>query len=368
MQWIDMHCDTLSEIWKGHADSFRRNDLCVDLERLTRAGAMAQFFACFVNVADYLEESSGSQDEKKGSAASGKKTNPGIGSGAWDRAYAAVLEMTELAQSEDEEMFRVVRDIKAFGNAGRERQGTFPDEDKKEVAGLLTLEEGGVLNNRPERLSRLYENGIRLITLTWNYENCIGSPNSRDPNVMKQGLKPFGTEVVERMNELGMIIDVSHLSDGGFWDCIRYSRRPVVASHSNARSLCPHPRNLSDEMLRALGEKGGVAGVNFYSAFLKSSSGRGETLRAEMEDLIRHICRMIDQAGEDGVALGSDFDGFETEALPEKISGVQDMERLWDAMRDSGITSRQIDKIASGNVKRVMREVGREKETFLFRR
>lgn len=368
MQWIDMHCDTLSEIWKGHADSFRRNDLCVDLERLTRAGAMAQFFACFVNVADYLEESSGSQDEKKGSAASGKKTNPGIGSGAWDRAYAAVLEMTELAQSEDEEMFRVVRDIKAFGNAGRERQGTFPDEDKKEVAGLLTLEEGGVLNNRPERLSRLYENGIRLITLTWNYENCIGSPNSRDPNVMKQGLKPFGIEVVERMNELGMIIDVSHLSDGGFWDCIRYSRRPVVASHSNARSLCPHPRNLSDEMLRALGEKGGVAGVNFYSAFLKSSSGRGETLRAEMEDLIRHICRMIDQAGEDGVALGSDFDGFETEALPEKISGVQDMERLWDAMRDSGITSRQIDKIASGNVKRVMREVGREKETFLFRR
>ena len=368
MQWIDMHCDTLSEIWKGHSDSFRRNDLCVDLERLTRAGAMAQFFACFVNVADYLEESSGSQDEKKGSAASGKKTNPGIGSGAWDRAYAAVLEMTELAQSEDEEMFRVVRDIKAFGNAGRERQGTFPDEDKKEVAGILTLEEGGVLNNRPERLSRLYENGIRLITLTWNYENCIGSPNSRDPNVMKQGLKPFGIEVVERMNELGMIIDVSHLSDGGFWDCIRYSRRPVVASHSNARSLCPHPRNLSDEMLRALGEKGGVAGVNFYSAFLKSSSGRGETLRAEMEDLIRHICRMIDQAGEDGVALGSDFDGFETEALPEKISGVQDLDCLWDAMRDSGITPRQIDKIASGNVKRVMREVGREKETFLLRR
>ena len=368
MQWIDMHCDTLSEIWKGHSDSFRRNDLCVDLERLTRAGAMAQFFACFVNVADYLEESSGSQDEKKGSAASGKKTNPGIGSGAWDRAYAAVLEMTELAQSEDEEMFRVVRDIKAFGNAGRERQGTFPDEDKKEVAGILTLEEGGVLNNRPERLSRLYENGIRLITLTWNYENCIGSPNSRDPNVMKQGLKPFGIEVVKRMNELGMIIDVSHLSDGGFWDCIRYSRSPVVASHSNARSLCPHPRNLSDEMLRALGEKGGVAGVNFYSAFLKSSTGRGKILRADMDDMIRHIRWMIDRAGEDAVALGTDFDGFEKEALPEVISGVQDMERLWDAMRDSGITPRQIDKIASENVKRVMQEVGRKKETFLFRR
>lgn len=368
MHWIDMHCDTLSEIWKGHADSFRRNDLCVDLERLTRAGAEAQFFACFVNAADYLEKSSGSLDGKNGSDASGKKTDPGFGSGVWDRAYRAVLEMTELAQSEEDETFQIVRDLRAFGDARQQGQAAFPGEDRAGIAGILTLEEGGVLNNRPERLIRLFEKGIRLITLTWNYENCIGSPNSRDPNVMKQGLKPFGIEVVKRMNELGMIIDVSHLSDGGFWDCIRYSRSPVVASHSNARSLCPHPRNLSDEMLRALGEKGGVAGVNFYSAFLKSSTGRGKILRADMDDMIRHIRWMIDRAGEDAVALGTDFDGFEKEALPEVISGVQDMERLWDAMRDSGITPRQIDKIASENVKRVMQEVGRKKETFLFRR
>ena len=368
MRWIDMHCDTLSEIWKGHADSFRKNDLCVDLERLIRAEAEAQFFACFVNASDYLVKSFVPLEGENGSAALGKKKESGFDSGVWDRAYSAVLEMTELAQSEEDETFQIVRDLRAFGDAGLQGRAVFPGEDREGVAGILTLEEGGVLNNRSERLSRLFENGIRLITLTWNYENCIGSPNSRDPNVMKQGLKPFGIEVVERMNELGMIIDVSHLSDGGFWDCIRYSRRPVVASHSNARSLCPHPRNLSDEMLRALGENGGVAGVNFYSTFLKSSSGRGKTLRAEMDDLIRHIRWMIDQAGEDAVALGTDFDGFEKEALPEKISGVQDLERLWDAMRDSGITPRQIDKIASGNVKRVMREVGREKETFLFRR
>ena len=222
---------------------------------------------------------------------------------------------------------------------------------------ILTVEEGGVLNGKMERLDELYRRGIRLITLTWNYENCIGSPNSLDPQVMERGLKPFGIQVVERMNELGMIIDVSHLSDGGFWDCIRCSRTPIVASHSNARSLCSHPRNLTDEMLRALGNKGGVAGVNFYSAFLREKDGTGESVRAGLEDIVRHMRRMMDQAGEDAVALGTDFDGFETEALPEKIRGVQDMDLLWEAMKRSGITSRQIDKIAYGNVSRIMKEV-----------
>ena len=82
------------------------------------------------------------------------------------------------------------------------------------------------------------------MTLTWNYENCIGSPNSANRKVMRKGLKPFGIETVRRMNELGMIVDVSHLSDGGFYDCVKYSEFPIVASHSNARSLCLHPRNL----------------------------------------------------------------------------------------------------------------------------
>ena len=100
-----------------------------------------------------------------------------------------------------------------------------------------------------------------------------------------------------------MIIDVIHLSDGGFWDCIRHSRAPIVASHSNARSLCTHPRNLSDEMLRALGEKGGIAGVNFYSGISERASGKGGTSRAGMDDIVRHIRRMTDQAGEEAVAL-----------------------------------------------------------------
>ena len=334
MRWIDMHCDTLSEIWRGNAQSLAHNGLCVDLERLKKAGAKTQFFACFVNAA-------------------------GSGSDVWEQAWKNVLEMTELACSTEGEQLHFIREAGEVegGNPINPVCPPVPEQEFSGIKGILTVEEGGVLNGKMERLDELYRRGIRLITLTWNYENCIGSPNSLDPQVMERGLKPFGIQVVERMNELGMIIDVSHLSDGGFWDCIRCSRTPIVASHSNARSLCSHPRNLTDEMLRALGNKGGVAGVNFYSAFLREKDGTGESVRAGLEDIVRHMRWMMDQAGEDAVALGTDFDGFETEALPEKIRGVQDMDLLWEAMRRSGITSRQIDKIAYGNASRIMREV-----------
>ena len=139
---------------------------------------------------------------------------------------------------------------------------------------LLTVEEGGVLNGNRNRLEELYQRGVRLITLTWNYENCIGYPNSRNAQEMQKGLKSFGKQMVEEMNERGMLVDVSHLSDGGFWDCIRLSKKPIIASHSNARALCAHPRNLSDEMLCALGECGGVVGLNFLSAVFTKAIGQ----------------------------------------------------------------------------------------------
>lgn len=324
MEWIDMHCDTL---WclaeyrkKGTAasDSLYRNHLCVDVERLGKAGCAAQFFACFVNAGDHP----GEEDPK---TRTGRR---------WDGAYRDVLGMLRLAREEEKRM--------AGADSG--------------VRCVLTVEEGGVLNGEISRLDVLYRMGVRLLTLTWNYENCIGSPNSRDRTVMERGLRGFGIEAVSRMNDLGIIIDVSHLSDGGFRDCIRYSRYPVAASHSNARSLCAHPRNLSDEMLRALGEQGGVAGLNFYAAFLretKSPSGAW----ASPDDIAEHAAWMVRKAGEDAVAFGTDFDGFEREALPEGIRGVQDMERVADALRRKGITARQMDKIASGNVKRLIHDV-----------
>lgn len=347
MRWIDMHCDTLSEIAKqmktdeNTKESLERNHLSVDIERLKKAKASAQFFACYVNAAEYGDRADGTR--------------------CWDTAYQAVLDMIALAHEEAGTDGDFLIAGKAADIRMREENSRMTDV----VAGILTLEEGGVLNGQLSRLENLYKLGIRLVTLTWNYVNCIGAPNSRNRNIMEKGLSKFGIEVVEKMNTLGMIVDVSHLSDGGFWDCIRHSRAPVAASHSNARSICAHPRNLSDEMLRALGEKGGVAGLNFYSEFLRK--GRGICTesrvnaggRASMEDIADHAVWMIRKAGEDAVALGTDFDGFESASLPGDIRGVEDMEKVWDAMRKKGITPRQLDKIAYGNVMRVILEVWR---------
>lgn len=347
MRWIDMHCDTLSEIAKqmktdeNTKESLERNHLSVDIERLKKAKASAQFFACYVNAAEYGDRADGTR--------------------CWDTAYQAVLDMIALAHEEAGTDGDFLIAGKAADIRMREENSRMTDV----VAGILTLEEGGVLNGQLSRLENLYKLGIRLVTLTWNYVNCIGAPNSRNRNIMEKGLSKFGIEVVEKMNTLGMIVDVSHLSDGGFWDCIRHSRAPVAASHSNARSICAHPRNLSDEMLRALGEKGGVAGLNFYSEFLRKGRGiqadsqMNAGRRASVEDIADHAVWMIRKAGEDAVALGTDFDGFEPASLPEGIRGVEDIEKVWDAMRKKGITPRQLDKIAYGNVMRVILEVWR---------
>ena len=162
-------------------------------------------------------------------------------------------------------------------------------------------------------------------------------------------MKSFGKQMVEEMNERGMLVDVSHLSDGGFWDCIRLSKKPIIASHSNARALCAHPRNLSDEMLCALGECGGVVGLNFYPQFLQSDRS------AEVLDIAKHGMHILQKAGEDSVALGTDFDGFE--AGQNWIRGIEEIECVWDALKKAGMTERQLDKLSYQNVKRVLEEV-----------
>ena len=346
MKWIDMHCDTISELQKRKGESLHRNQLCVDVERLKRAGAEAQFFACFVNAADY-----GGKKEDWMEPCKAEKGHRSVVPSSWDPAYENVLNMISSARKAEDHSFTVAASEQELDQARGDGR----------LAGILTLEEGGVLNGNIERVKELYEEGIRLITLTWNYENCLGSPNSWDPEVMSRGLKPFGKEVVERMNDLGMLIDVSHLSDGGFWDCIEASRFPIVASHSNARALCPHPRNLTDEMLHALGNKGGVAGVNLYSAFLRKMD-RNRPMsegseRAGLMDIALHGARILDQAGEDALALGTDLDGFERDSLPYGIRDVRDMEKVWEELKRAGLTERQIEKAAGENVRRVIHEV-----------
>ena len=231
MNLIDLHCDTafLMSVIKEPIE-LRQNKLCVDLMKMKEAGSMAQFFASFLHMKRF--------------------------DGDFTKAYEAALTMLEMTKNE----FLKNQDMIALARNYRELMDNY---NKGLMSAFLTVEEGGIIEGEMERLERLYAEGVRLITLTWNFENCFGYPNGAEG-----GLKPFGIEAVEHMNDLGIIVDVSHLSDGGFWDVMKYSKKPAIASHSNARRECGHRRNLTDEMIRALAEKGGISGINFYPAFL----------------------------------------------------------------------------------------------------
>lgn len=185
-----------------------------------------------------------------------------------------------------------------------------------------------------------------VVTLLWNEENCIGYPNSKDVTLMQKGLKPFGIECIRKMNELGMLIDVSHMSDGGFWDVVRYSSKPFVASHSNARAICAHPRNLSDKMLKAIGESGSVAGMNLYPYFVNKEGV------STYEALARHVLHMVDKAGIEGVAIGTDLDGFDEGETP--IMKIGDMTEFYRYLQKKGMRESDLRKIWYENALRVL--------------
>lgn len=216
------------------------------------------------------------------------------------------------------------------------------------ISSILTVEDCIGVEGRPERIQEMYSDGVRMAALTWNYENCIGFPNSADEEAhTKKGLKPFGFEAVELMNELGIIVDVSHLSEKGFYDVAEHSTKPFAASHSCARALCSHQRNLTDAQLRKIGETGSVVGVNFYAKFLKDGGKH-----TEIADIIAHMKRIVNCAGEESLALGSDFDGINCTLEFEDCAG---MPKLLAAM-EKEFSDDEIDRICSENFLRVFSE------------
>lgn len=319
MKYIDLHCDTLMQ-----AALSQRKDIAVmekamvDLDRLEKGGCMAQFFAIFMPPMAYRA--------KYGSALPDDET--------YIRLLHGILMNTIQLYPGRLALAKSAGDLAA--NAGK-------------ISAFLTLEDGRAVDGKLENLDRFFDLGVRLISLTWNEANCLGAPNSADPAVMAQGLTPFGRDAVRRMNELGMIVDVSHLSDGGFWDVAELSDRPFVASHSNCRSLCAHPRNLTDEMIRALADRGGVAGLNFNPPFLEEGGTHSAVQR--IADHARHLA---DVGGLGCVALGTDFDGIRGTF---DVGSPDKMDLLFTALQKVGFTQDQVEQIAWGNAQRLIRDV-----------
>ncbi len=219
---------------------------------------------------------------------------------------------------------------------------------EKVLSGVLSIEDCRVVKTLDD-LELLYSMGFRSFGLIWNTANSLAFPNSTDRNEMQKGLTPLGKEAIEWLNDRGGVVDVAHLSDGGFWDVVEISQKPFAATHSNARSVTDHPRNLTDEMIRALAESGGVIGLNFHPAFL---SGNREGNR--LEDHVKHLNHLKNIGGEDIVAIGSDFDGVTGELA---IKDPTEMAVLFDALKKEGWSEGQIQKLARDNVLRMLRDV-----------
>lgn len=320
--YIDLHCDALMKAYVGLKKDVAKPGGHVTLNALQKGHCKAQFFAIFMPpiIAKKFLGPLFPKDE------------------AYIQRCLNIFQTTLKRYPDAIAMAKTAADIEKNWAAGK-------------VSGILTLEDGRAVAGKMENLERFYDQGIRLISLTWNQENCFGAPNSSKPEVMNQGLTKFGKDAVRRMNELGMIVDVSHLSDGGFWDVAKISKQPFVASHSNCRSINPHTRSLTDDMIRTLADKGGVIGVNFGPEFLAEDV---KNKFSTTELIVRQLQHMMQCGGEDCAAIGTDFDGIGGKL---EISTPQDMPLLIDALARAGLTFSQIEKIAWRNAQRVITEV-----------
>jgi len=223
--------------------------------------------------------------------------------------------------------------------------GALPDAPPETPHAVLSIEGGDVLEGSLEKLAGLDDIArIRMIALTWNFENEIGYPASGGSD---KGLKPFGFELLREMDRRGILADVSHLNEAGFRDVVERAKLPPVASHSNCRWLCDVPRNLKKEQARALIERGGFIGINFYSNFLAKDRP------AALDDVVRHIDELMELGGGRAVGFGSDFDGMDT--WQDGLGSPADFPNFLELLEKRGYTQAQIADIAGLNLWRVLK-------------
>lgn len=267
---------------------------------------------------------------------------------------------------------------------------------EKKLAAMMGVEGGHMIEDKIENLDKLYERGVRYMTLTWNnstsWATSAADETTKKDSLPHKGLTDFGKQVVKRMNELGMIVDISHVGEQTFWDAINTTTKPIIASHSCVWNLCPHRRNLKDDQIKAIGKNGGVIHLNFYAGFIDSTYEKKlnefkarhqkeideliankaqpdyaammvaekhkdemSGLRPPLSMLLDHLDYIVKLIGVDHVGMGSDFDGIE--APPRELNGVEDYPLITKALLERGYSKKDIKKMLGGNFLRVFKAV-----------
>lgn len=309
---MDGHCDTLCDVadglrnLKGMSQSGH-----LDLERMKRGGVGGQIFAI------YADDSY-------------------IPNRAADRTFKLISAFLR-SLDENDSMVHVRRPGEAMEAYSLNK-----------IACFLSIEGGEALRGDLDMLRVFYELGIRLMGITWNRKNDLGSGVGE--GVLDEGLTRFGKAVVSEMNRIGMVIDISHLSQRGFWDVVDITDSPIIASHSNSRALADHPRNLTDDQAKAVANSGGVIGVTLVRPFL------GEK-RGNVKGVTEHIDHLVELLGDDHVSIGCDFDGIPDKLLPDGIHDVTDMGLIAEELKNMGYKRSSIEKIMGINLLRTIEEV-----------
>ncbi|MCW8310957.1 dipeptidase [Sphingobacterium sp. InxBP1] len=350
---VDGHNDVIYEsILPGKDIGQRLSSGSTDLPRLKEGGVDVQVFAVW-------------SDDAKWRSGAFRHANEQLD--ALEKMIAANTDKIALAKSS--------ADIGPILQAGK-------------IAALIGIEGGNMIENSIENLVRLHERGAIYLTLTWNYNlawaSCAAMESDKTMAAEGKGLTALGKEIIKKMNKIGMMVDLSHAGEQTFYDVIAVTDKPILVSHSNAYSLCPHPRNLKDAQLEALKKNGGVVGVNFYSGFLDpdyetrlkaiysrhfgrpdvsmSTWAMYEQLPKELQrqadaplsKLLDHIDYLVRKVGIEHVAVGSDFDGIES--APQGLEDVSKFPVLTKALLERGYNKEDIAKIMGQNFLRILKE------------
>ncbi|MBQ3115068.1 MAG: dipeptidase [Clostridia bacterium] len=281
--FADAHCDTITRILDNNQSLFE-NDGHIDIKRMK--DCCLQYFAIFIH----------------------PKYNP------FDRFVKGINKFYE---EYDEKYLQLVLNADDLG---------------QKTGALLTIEGGSAIEGSIQKLHYAYEKGIRCMTIKWNGDNELAN---------EYGLTPFGKTVIKEMNRMKMIVDVSHLSDKGFYDVMGITDAPLMASHSNCRKLCSHKRNLTDDQIKKIIDCKGFIGLNFYPDFLCEG-------KATVVDIIRHAYHILELGGEDVLGFGSDFDGVDH--LPNGILGVQNMNNVMDEFCKMQLGQELLNKVFYRNL------------------
>lgn len=294
---VDSHCDTLLKINSGETNFFLKGNSHVDLPKIISGGVLIQFMAVYVH--QYYK--------------------PGL---SLRRSLELINTFLDIVKNPQLIHIKNKEDLKKLLS-------------NPQKVGLLLSLEGAEPIESIAVLDIFFHLGMRCIGITWNQRNMLADGCNETG-----GLTLFGKEVIKKMTELGILCDVSHLSQTSFWDVMRVTKKPIIASHSNCHALCHHPRNLTDNQIKELAQTGGVMSITFYPDFVG--------LNRNLDSIVKHIVHVCELVGIDHVGIGSDFDGakFSVPFLEDSSKLVN----LADKLKKSGFNKQEIEKIMGNNI------------------